>query len=63
MVLGGPVGSGPDSPMYGHIAETVRSLLPMMELQGIASAEEVMVESLAERLKMCDTSLDGSMDA
>jgi hypothetical protein len=49
--------------MYGHIAETVRSLLPMMELLGIASAEEVTVESLAERLKMCDTSLDGSMHA
>jgi hypothetical protein len=31
MFLGSPVGAGPYSPMYRHIAETVRSLLPMME--------------------------------
>jgi len=52
MFLGSPVGAGPDSPMYRHIAETVRSLLPMMEHYGIVSAEEVMVDNLAERLKM-----------
>jgi len=35
MFLGSPVGAGPDSPMYRHIAETVRSLLPMMEHYGV----------------------------
>jgi SAM-dependent methyltransferase len=52
MFLGSPVGAGPDSPMYRHIAETVRSLLPMMEHYGVASAEEVMVDNLADRLRV-----------
>ena len=51
MFLGSPVGAGPDSPMYRHIAETVRSLLPMIERYGVASAEEVMVDNLADRLR------------
>lgn len=52
MFLGAPVAAGPDSPMYSYIAETVRSLLPMMEHYGVASAEEVLVESLADRLRI-----------
>jgi len=52
MLLGSPVAAGPDSPMYRHIAETVRSLLPMMEHYGVASAEEVMVDNLADRLRV-----------
>jgi SAM-dependent methyltransferase len=51
MFLGSPVDAGPDSPMYRHIAETVRSLLPMIERYGVASAEEVMVDKLADRLR------------
>jgi hypothetical protein len=38
--------------MYMYIAETVRSLLPMMEYDGVASAEEVMVDNLADRLRI-----------
>lgn len=52
MFLGSPVGAGPDSPMYRYIAETMRSLLPMMEHYGVASAEEVMVDDLADRLRI-----------
>src|SRR5262249_2856514 len=52
MSLGSPVGAGPDSPMYRHIAETVRSLLPVMERYGVASPEEVMVDNLADRLRI-----------
>jgi SAM-dependent methyltransferase len=52
MFLGSPVGAGPDSPMYKYIAETVRSLLPMMEHYGVASAQEVMVDNLADRLRI-----------
>jgi hypothetical protein len=37
--------------MYKYRAETVRSLLPMMEHYGVASAEEVMVDNLADRLR------------
>jgi SAM-dependent methyltransferase len=52
MFLGSPVCAGPDSPMYRYIAETVRSLLPMMEHYGVASGEEVMVDNLADRLRI-----------
>jgi ubiquinone/menaquinone biosynthesis C-methylase UbiE len=52
MFLASPVAAGPDSPMYKYIAETVRSLLPMMEHYGVASAEEVMVDNLADRLRI-----------
>jgi hypothetical protein len=38
--------------MYMYIAETVRGLLPMMEYYGVASAEEVMVDNLADRLRI-----------
>jgi len=51
MVLGSRVEGGPDSPVYRYLAQTVRSLLPMMERYGVASAEEVMVESFADRLQ------------
>jgi SAM-dependent methyltransferase len=52
MLLSSPVAAGADSPMYRHIAETVRSLLPMMEYYGVASAQEVMVDNLADRLRV-----------
>ena len=34
-----------------YIAETVRSLLPMMERLGVASAAEVEIETLADRMQ------------
>ena len=52
MFLASPVGTGRNSPMYRYIADTVRSLLPMMEHYGVASAEEVMVDNLADRLRI-----------
>ncbi len=45
------VAAGPDSPLYQYIAHTIRSLLPLMERLGIATAEEVAIETLAERLR------------
>jgi hypothetical protein len=38
--------------MYRYIAETMRSLLPMMEHYGVASADEVLVDDLADRLRI-----------
>jgi hypothetical protein len=52
MFLGSPVAAGPDSPMYKYMAETVRSLLPMMKHYGVTSAEEVMVDNLADCLRI-----------
>ncbi len=43
--------AGADSPGYDYGAETVRSLLPLILKFGIATAEEVAIETLAERLR------------
>jgi SAM-dependent methyltransferase len=42
---------GPDCPYYEWVAETVRSMLPMLEAAGIAASAEVDIETLADRLK------------
>ena len=48
---GARVESGPDSPVYAWLAETARTLLPLMERTGVASAAEVGVDTLAARLR------------
>jgi ubiquinone/menaquinone biosynthesis C-methylase UbiE len=45
------VETGPDSPIYTYLAETVRSLLPLAERVGVTTAEEIGIETLAERLR------------
>jgi SAM-dependent methyltransferase len=49
--LDAPVGGGEDWPGYAYVADTVRSLLPMLEQMGLVSAEDVDVETLADRLR------------
>jgi SAM-dependent methyltransferase len=49
--LDAPVGGGEDWPGYAYVADTVRSLLPMMEQMGLVSAEDVDVDTLADRLR------------
>jgi ubiquinone/menaquinone biosynthesis C-methylase UbiE len=49
--LDAPIGGGVDWPGYAYIAETVRSLLPMLEQMGMVTPEEVDVETLADRLQ------------
>jgi hypothetical protein len=44
------IAAGPDHPLYEHAANLVRSLLPTMEEEGIATAEEVDVDTLPARL-------------
>jgi ubiquinone/menaquinone biosynthesis C-methylase UbiE len=51
MILGARIEGGPNSPAYEYVAETVRSVLPMMEQFGIATAEEVRIDTLAQRLR------------
>lgn len=43
--------TGADSPLYDYLANTVRSILPMLERFGISTAAEVDVDTLAERLR------------
>lgn len=46
-----PAGGGPNSPIYGYMAETLRSLLPTAERLGVTCAAEADVDTLAERLR------------
>ena len=42
---------GPDTPVYAYIAETIRSLLPTILALDLATAAEVDIETLADRLR------------
>ena len=42
---------GPHSPVYEWMAESVRSVLPRMEVLGITTASEVEIDTLAERMR------------
>jgi hypothetical protein len=49
--MGARVEGGADSPAYEYMAQTVRSLLPMMEKLGVATVEEVQIDTLARRVR------------
>jgi ubiquinone/menaquinone biosynthesis C-methylase UbiE len=51
MIAASRVESGPDSRGYSYIAQTVRSLLPLLERAGAATSEEIAIDTLAERLR------------
>ena len=46
-----PVGGGPDSPLCAWLARTVRSVLPQLEEIGAATAAEVDIDTLEDRLR------------
>jgi hypothetical protein len=46
------LGGGPDFAGYQYIASTVRSALPLMERMGVATAVEVDIDTLADRLRV-----------
>lgn len=49
--IGGRADGGPDSPIYELATGSVRSMLPLMERLGIATATEVDVDTLAQRFR------------
>ena len=49
--LDAPIGGGADWPGYEYVAATARSVLPIMERMGLVRAEEVGIETLADRLR------------
>ena len=51
MILHARVEHGPDSPIYNLVAQMTRVMLPLMQRTGVATAEEVGVEALAERVR------------
>ncbi|MCB0210737.1 MAG: class I SAM-dependent methyltransferase [Anaerolineae bacterium] len=51
MIQGARVENGPDSEAYNVVAQLTRTLLPLMERTGIATAAEVEIDTLANRLR------------
>lgn len=51
IIQGARVVCGPDSPGYAYMAQTTRTLLPLMQRTGVATADEVDVDTLADRLR------------
>jgi hypothetical protein len=51
MIQGARVESGPDSPAYTVVAQLARTLLPLMERTGVATAAEMDIDTLAGRLR------------
>jgi hypothetical protein len=49
--LEAPVGGGPDWPGYVYVAETLRSLMPMLERMTGLDPDEVQIDTLAERMR------------
>jgi hypothetical protein len=58
MILEGRVDSESESPVWSMLAQQARTLLPAREGFGVATAEEVEVETLAARLRDEATALD-----
>jgi SAM-dependent methyltransferase len=44
------VGAGPDHPVYAACADLMRTLLPRIVAHGVATADEVAIDSLASRI-------------
>jgi 2-polyprenyl-3-methyl-5-hydroxy-6-metoxy-1,4-benzoquinol methylase len=51
MILGARVESGADSLIYAQVEQVTRTLLPLMERTGVATAEEVGIDTLAARIR------------
>jgi SAM-dependent methyltransferase len=63
MNLCSPVGGGPDWPGYDYAAESLRSMLPLIVTLGIATEEEVEIDTLARRLRAETVTADGVVKA
>jgi hypothetical protein len=51
MISGGRVEGSAESQVFEWLAGTVRSLLPMIEKTGVATRDEVGIDTLADRLR------------
>ena len=51
MILGARVERGPHSRSYDQVTQITRTLLPMMQRTGVATAEAVGIETLASRIR------------
>jgi ubiquinone/menaquinone biosynthesis C-methylase UbiE len=46
-----PIGGGTESPLCGWIVHTLRSLIPQLEKIGVATAQEIAIDTLEDRLR------------
>jgi SAM-dependent methyltransferase len=46
-----PIGGGAESPLIGWIVHTLRSLIPQLEKIGVATAQEIDIHTLEDRLR------------
>jgi ubiquinone/menaquinone biosynthesis C-methylase UbiE len=46
-----PTGGGAESPLYGWVVHTLRSLIPQLEKLGVATAQEIDIDTLEDRLR------------
>jgi SAM-dependent methyltransferase len=51
MSMGARIGGGPDTPGYEYATNVLRSLLPMAEKFGIATAEDMALDTLTDRVR------------
>jgi SAM-dependent methyltransferase len=51
MILGARVERGPEAMAYDQLTQITRTLLPVMKRTGIAGADEVGIETLADRMR------------
>ena len=61
MILGARVERGPDAQMYDQVTQITRTLLPLMQRTGVATAEEVGIETLADRIRKEAVALDATV--
>ncbi|HEX5386443.1 MAG TPA: class I SAM-dependent methyltransferase [Gemmatimonadales bacterium] len=51
MVMRNRIDGGPGAPTYAALAHLIRSLLPAIERYGVATADEIRIDTLADRLR------------
>ena len=61
MIQAARVESGPDAMIYEQAAQVTRTLLPLLERTGVATAEEIDIETLAARLRHESLALDATL--
>ena len=59
MIAGARVEGGPTSTVYEYLAETARTMLPLVVKTGVATAEEIGIETFVSRLREEITGMDG----
>jgi ubiquinone/menaquinone biosynthesis C-methylase UbiE len=59
MTLESAIGGGPDWEGYDYLASSIRSMSPLIHASGIATPEEVDVDTLADRLRTATIAANG----